>query len=79
MDKIGAASKPFAVRVEDLIEDGRKKGQKKAVNKPTDDEEKDIGTKAFLLTDMKFGLDLSSECPTLCFLESWSQTLSARG
>ena len=56
MDKIGAASKPFAVRVEDLIEDGRKKEQKKTVNKPTDDEEKDIDTEAFLLTDMKFGL-----------------------
>ena len=46
MDKIGAASKPFAARVEDLIENGRKKEQKKTVNKPTDDEEKDIDTEA---------------------------------
>ena len=57
MDKIGGASKPFAARVEDLIENGRKKEQKKTVNKPTDDEEKDIDTKAFLLTEMKFGLE----------------------
>ena len=57
MDKIGKASKPFAARVEDLIEDGRKKEQKKTVNKPADDEEKGIDTKAFLMTNMKFGLE----------------------
>ena len=43
--------------MEDLFEDGRKKEQEKTVNKPADDEEKGIDTKAFLMTEMKFGLE----------------------
>ena len=57
MDKIGDASKPFSARVEDLIDDGRKKEQEKTIHKPSDDEEKGIDTNAFLMTEMKFGLD----------------------
>ena len=57
MDKIGEASKPFEARVEDLMENGRKKEQEKTDTKPADDEEKGIDTNAFLLTEMKFGLE----------------------
>ena len=39
------------------MENGRKKEQEKTDTKPADDEEKGIDTNAFLLTEMKFGLD----------------------
>ena len=57
MDKIGEASKPFEARVEDLMENDRKKEQEKTGTKPADHEEKGIDTNAFLLTEMKFGLE----------------------
>ena len=37
MDKIGEASKPFEGRVEDLVEDSRKKEQEKTDTKPIEE------------------------------------------
>ena len=57
MDKIGEASKPFEARVEDMMENERTTEQEKTVHEPADDEDKGIDTNAFLMTEMKFGLD----------------------
>ena len=57
MDKIGEANKPFEARVEDMMEDERQKEQEKTDTKPADDDDKGIDTNAFLMTEMKFGLD----------------------
>ena len=55
MDKIGKAKKSVEACVEDMMEDERNKKQE-TVPAPADDE-KGIDTKAFLMTEMKFGLD----------------------
>ena len=55
MDKIGEANKSFEACVEDMMEDERNKKQE-TVPAPADDVKR-IDTKAFLMTEMKFGLD----------------------
>jgi hypothetical protein len=51
------SKKPFEARVEDMMEDERQKEQEKTDTKPVDNDDTGIDTSAFLMTEMKFGLD----------------------
>ena len=66
MDKIGEANKPFEARVEDHLQNERKKNEKEEMEKEEEKQKKvvhkpeDVGvvdTSAFIKTKMLFGLD----------------------
>ena len=74
MDKTGEANKSFESCVEDMMED-RKKKKQITVPAPADDNEKGIDTKAFLMTEMKFGLDFVFRMSDSIFLPFTVRTL----